>query len=104
MKKIQWKPLLIAAAALLPVYLLTGMIAPTPFWWAVSLLICAGCGAYLLAGKVNAAPCLHALLAVAPMCALCLVASLDDGALIPLVVVMLIGATAGAIIGARRRA
>ena len=104
MKKIQWKPLLIAAGAMLPVYLLSGMIAPTPFWWAVSLLIWTGAGAYVLAGKVNAAPYLHALLAVAPVSALCVAASLDDGALIPLVVVMLIGATAGAFIAARRRA
>ena len=63
MKKISWKPLLIAAVVMFPAYLLSGMIAPTPFWWAVSLLIWTGCGAYILAGKVNAAPCLHALLA-----------------------------------------
>ena len=75
-----------------------------PFWWAVSLLIWTGAGAYVLACKVNAAPCMHALLAVAPVSALCVAASLDDGALIPLVVVMLIGATAGAFIAARRRA
>lgn len=103
MKKIQWKPLLIAAGAMLPAYLLTGMIAPTPFWWAVSLLVWTGAGAYVLAGKVNAAPCLHALLAVAPVSALCVAASLDDGALHPLVVVMLIGAGVGAFIGAARR-
>ena len=89
--------------AKLPVYLLTGMIAPTPFWWAASLLIWTGVGAYVLAGKVNAVPCLHALLAVAPMSALCLVASLDDGALLPMVAVMLIGAGVGAFIGVARR-
>ena len=27
---------------MLPAYLLTGMIAPTPFWWAVSLLVWTG--------------------------------------------------------------
>ena len=83
--------------------MISGMIAPTPFWWAVALFVWTGAGAYVLAGKANAAPCLHALLAVAPVSALCLVASLDDGALIPLVVVMLIGAGVGAFIAARRR-
>lgn len=83
--------------------MISGMIAPTPFWWAVALFVWTGAGAYVLAGKANAAPCLHALLAVAPVSALCLAASLDDGALIPLVVVMLIGAGVGAFIAARRR-
>lgn len=102
MKKIYWKPLLLAAAVMSVSYFVAGVIAPSRLWWAFSLVVWFGCISYYLAGKGMDLPHLHALLAASPISLLALAASLNDGALIPLVAAMLLGAAGGVEIRRRR--